>query len=296
MSAHSPEALSVAFSPDGKWMITGGADKNIAVRDSVSGVARRSLRGHTGRVNRLAVSPNSTQVASSSGDGTVRIWSIQRGEESAVFYAWREKFAPARSVAFSPDGRTLASGADDGTVKLWDVKDQKEIHVLAEQSLPVTSLVFTGDGSLLVSATGDWRNNRQPGELRLWEAASGKELAQLKGYTSEIKCIAIDKPGGLLVSTEANNDLRLWDLANRTLLRTIRLESLSGSLAFSPDGQRLATGHYNGGITLWDVPGLTPIQRYAGHTKGIPGIAFSADGKFIATTGTDGKLAIWPVQ
>jgi WD40 repeat protein len=296
LSAHSPEALCVAYSPDGKWLITGGADKNIAIRDSVSGVARRSLRGHTGRVNRLAVSSDSTQVASSSGDGTVRIWSIRRGEENAVFNAWNEKFVAARSVAFSPDGRTLASGADDGTIKLRDVNDQKELHVLAGQTLPVTSLVFTSDGSLLISATGDWRNNRVACEIRLWEVMSGKELAQLQGCTSEIKCIAIDKGGGLLASTEANSDLRLWDVVNRKVLRTIRLESLSGSLAFSPDGQRLATGHYSGSITLWDVPGLTPIQRYTGHAKGIPGIAFSADGKFLATTGTDGKLAIWPVQ
>ena len=182
------------------------------------------------------------------------------------------------------------------TSEHWDTQDQKELRVLTGQTLPMTSLVFTNDSLLLISATVDWRNNRVVGELPLREVLSGKELGQLKGCTSEIKCIAIDKSGGLLASTETNNDLRLWDLANRSLVRTIRLETVSASLAFSPDGQRLATGHYNGDTTLWDIPALTPLQRYTGHTKGIPGIDFSADGKFLATTGTDGKLAIWPVE
>jgi WD40 repeat protein len=296
LSAHSPEALCVAFSADGKSLVTGGADKNIAIRDAVSGIARRSLRGHTGRVNRIAISPDSKQLASVSADGTARLWSIEGGDEVWSLSAWREKFAAGRSVAFSSDGRTVASGADDGTIKLWDASDGKELRVLAEQSLPVTSLAFASGGSLLASATGDWRNNRVPGELRLWDVASGQAVAELRGCASEIKCIAIDPNGKWLASTEANSDLRLWDLTDRRLQKTVRLESLSGSLAFSPDGQRLATGHYSGGITLWSIPEMTPIQRYAGHTKGIPGIAFSADGKFIATTSTDGKLGIWPVQ
>ena len=88
-------------------------------------LARRTLRGHTNRVNRLTVSPDSTQVASSSGDGTVRVWSVERGEMIVSFNAWNEKFAAGRSVGFAPDGQTLASGADDGTIKLWDTQGQK---------------------------------------------------------------------------------------------------------------------------------------------------------------------------
>jgi WD40 repeat protein len=235
-------------------------------------------------------------VASVSGDGTLRIWSIQSGKEETLFHTWREKIAPGRSVAFSPDGQTVASGSDDGTIKLWDVNEKKELRVLAEQSLPVTSLAFTSGGSLLISATGDWRNNREPGELRLWDVTTGRELAELKGCTAEIKCIAVDKSGALVASTESNGDLRLWDLASRTLLRTVRLESLSASLSFSPDGNRLVTGHYSGGITLWRVPDMAVVGRFSGHAKGIPGIAFSADGKSIASVGNDGRLGIWPTS
>lgn len=305
------------LSPDETWLVAShgffqGDVGRIRVWDLKTGEIR-SVASETRGVRRVAASPDGSiiasgnyggegrlrdaaEIASSSGDGTVRSWSAQCGEIIISFNAWNEQFAPARSVGFSPDGKTLASGEDDRTIKLWNAQEQKEMRVLTGQSLPVTSLVFINDNSLLVSATGDWRNNRMPGELRLWEATSGKELGQLRGSTSEIKCIAIDKGGGLLASTESNSILGLWDLTNRSLVRTVRLETVSASLAFSRDGQRLATGHYKGGITLWEVPALTPIQHYAGHTKGILGIAFSADGKFLATTGTDEKLAIWPVE
>jgi WD40 repeat protein len=293
LPAHAPEALSAAFSPDGKWLITSGADMKVAIRDPAGGSIHRLLSGHTARVSRVAISPDSTLVASASGDGTVRVWSMLREEQVGMFPAWREKFAAARAVAFSADGRIVASGADDGIVKLWIVGEQKEVRVLDEQPLPVTGLAFYG-GSL-ASSTGDWRNNQRPGELRLWEVASGRELALLKGHASEIKCVAIDPKGRLLASTASNGDVRLWDLVDRTELRTIRPDSMSGSLAFSSDGQWLAMGHFSGSVTLWDVRDGVLIERYVGHSKGVPGIAFSPDGKTIATTGTDGKLGLWPV-
>jgi WD40 repeat protein len=296
LPAHKPEALSVAYSPDGNWLITGGADKTVAIRDPGAGNIHRVLRGPTSRVTRIAVSPDSNLVAGVSGDGTVRIWSIAEGEQVAMFNAWREKFAAGRAVAFSADGRTLASGADDGTIKLWSIADEKEIRVLDAQTLPITSLAFSECSSLLASATGDWRNNQRPGELRLWEVASGKELARLDGHTAEIKCLAIDKSGKLLASSANDLVVRLWNLADRTELLTIRLDVLSGSLTFSPDGERLAMGHYSGNVTVWDVPEGTLVQRYVGHTKGVPGIAFSPDGQLLATVSTDGTLGLWPAS
>ncbi len=121
-------------------------------------------------------------------------------------------------------------------------------------------------------------------------------MAVLRGHASEIKCVATDAKGTLLASTATNGDVRLWNLADRTELRTIRPDSMSGSLAFSPDRQWLAMAHYSGSVTLWRVQDGVLVQRYVGHAKGVPGIAFSPDGKTIATTGTDGKLGLWPVS
>jgi len=285
----------VVYSPNGNYLITSGADKAVAIRDPASSKIGRVLRGPTNRVNRIAVSPDSQLVAGAGGDGTVRVWSINDGEPVAMFSAWNEKFAAARSVAFSPDGVTLASGADDGTIKFWNVAEQKENRKLEEQSLPVTGLTFFKNGACLASSTGDWRNNRVPGEIRLWNVTDGADIGRLKGNNAEIKCLAIDNQGKFLASTSSDRFVRVWRLDDRSELWTTQVDVLSGSLTFSPDGKKLAMGQYSGAITLWDVASGTLVQRYSGHTKGIPGIAFCPDGKQFATVSTDGTLGLWPI-
>src|SRR5206468_9674558 len=131
------------FSPDGKWLVTTGVDRMIAIRDPATGALRGVLRGHTNRVYRAAVSPDSKTLATVSSDGTVRIWSIERGEQTGMFNAGQQKVVAARAVALSSSGDVIASGADDGTIKLWSIKDQKELQQLEMQSLPVTSLAFS---------------------------------------------------------------------------------------------------------------------------------------------------------
>src|SRR5439155_17301893 len=130
----------------------------------------------------------------------------------------------------------------------------KELLQLEVQSLPVTSLAFSADGAVLASATGDWRNYNVPGELRLWEVASGKPLESRPGYTSEIKCVAIDPAGRYLATAASSRVVRLWNLASREEIATIRLDSAGTSLAFSADGTLLAIGENYGGVSVWNIP------------------------------------------
>jgi WD40 repeat protein len=295
MPAHGSEAHGAVFSPDGKWLITTGMDRMVAIRDPATGAIRHVLRGHTNRVYRAAVSPDSKTLATVSSDSTVRIWSIERGEQTGIFNAGQDKLVAARAVAISPSGDVVASGADNGTIKLWNMKDQKE-QQLEMQPLPVTSLAFSPDGAVLVSATGDWRNYHVPGEVRLWEVATGKVLASLPGYTSEVKCVAIDSTGEFLATASSDRVVRLWDLARRQEVGMARLDSAGTSLAFSADSARLALGEHLGGVSVWSVPGLKLVTRYAGHAKSVSGIGFSPDGKRLAAAGHDGVISLWPVS
>jgi hypothetical protein len=296
MPAHRPEALGALFSPDGKWLITTGADRRIAIRDPATGNIRRVLQGHTNRVYRAVVSADSKTLVTVSSDGTVRIWSIERGEQTAMFNAGQDKLAAARAVALSPSGDLVASGADDGTIKLWSMKDQKELQQLEVQALPVTSLAFSPDGAVLVSSSGDWRNYNLPGEVRLWEVASGKPLGSLPGYTTEVKKVAIDPTGRYLATAGSSRVVRLWDFARRAEIGKINLDSAGTALEFSADGARLAVGENFGGISVWYVPAATLATRYAGHAKSVSGITFSPDGKRLAAAGHDGIISMWPAS
>ncbi len=293
LPAHSPEAHTACYSPDGKYLATGGRDGLVALRDPATGEIKRTLKGHNGIVYELAFPPDAAVVASAGSDGTVRLWSVSRGEELAKYTAWKDKAAAARTVDFDRAGKLIVSGAWDGTLKLWDADSRTLKQPLVGQALPVTAARFSPDGSLIATATGDWQKWQVMGELRLWNAKTGEEIAALQGHTTEIKRLVFD-PEGRRLATSAAGSIFVWDLAARTITRRIKCDAAATSICFLPDGQRLAAGEAKGGVNVWDIASGKIVERYAGHQKLVSGISASPDGKHIATTSHDGTLSIWP--
>src|SRR4051812_9881654 len=143
-SGHTKSANAVAFSPDNRWLASGGKDDVIKIWDLANGNVLRTLYGHTSNVNALAVSPDGKLLASGSGDindprdlgtftqggvvgggdNSIRIWSVQTGQQLQVL---RGHELPVAAVAFSNDGRSLTSVGGDA-VKVWDVSAGTELR------------------------------------------------------------------------------------------------------------------------------------------------------------------------
>ena len=146
----SPSVSSVAFSPDGRLLASCGDDDVVRLWDPATGAERRTLTGHTGRVNGVAFSPDGLLLASCD-DETVRLWDPATGAERRTLTGHTGR---VNGVAFSPDGLLLAS-CDDETVRLWDPATGEHQRTLSGHSGAAKSVAFSPDGRLLASCSDD---------------------------------------------------------------------------------------------------------------------------------------------
>jgi WD40 repeat protein len=160
-------------------------------------------------------------------------------------------------LAFSPDGKTLASGSSDATIKLWDVATGKEQATLKGHKAGVICVAFSPDGKTLASGS-----NRDDTTIKLWDVATGKEQATLKGHKTG-SGVTFSPDGKRLVSwgggARDTGTIKLWDVATGKEQATLwGHRSTVASVAFSPDGNTLASGDNDMTIMLWDVSPVSP--------------------------------------
>jgi RNA polymerase sigma factor (sigma-70 family) len=195
------------------------------------------------------------------------------------------------AVAVSPDGKTIAAGGVDRLIHLWDAATGKSLRVLRGHTDEISCVRFCLDGKALVSKGHD-------GMVRVWDVASGKEVRNWKVIGGWSLAVSAD---GKTVAGFATNDpvftVYQWDLATGVKLREFPCEGVQDgvmSLAFSPDGKRLASGG-DRALRLWDTTTGKQLQLFGqGHGQtGIDGLAFSPDGKILAVASHDPSIGLW---
>jgi DNA-binding beta-propeller fold protein YncE len=236
----------------------------------------------------LALSPDGKRLASGSRDWTVKVWDTATGQETLTLNGHT---GPVYSVAFSRDGKRLASGSADHTVKVWDAQTGQETRTLQGHTGGVSSVAFSPDGKRLASGTGD----QQQGEVKVWDAATGQGTLTLKGDTGGVTDVAFS-PDGKRLAGATWGSVMVWDAATgqetltlkRQLSRILTDEEgmcSANSVAFSPDGKRLASGSYDGSIKVWDAQTgreTLTLKERGGASQFGKSVAFSPDGKRLA--------------
>lgn len=279
-----------AFTADGSRLISGALDGTVRIWDM--GLAERNgvLRGHESYVYDVAFNPRGDQVASAAWDGTVRLWDPTTGRQTGEL---RHGTAIITSVSYSGDGRRLATMERSRGVVLWDVAARE---VVREWRAPTAGdwhppikhdgrAALNRAGTLLAAASGE-------GSVRLWDAATGREVARLDGHDEDSTDAAFSPDGRLLATAGVDATVCLWDVASGKRVAVLRGHTDGvWRVAFSADGNLLASGSSDRTIRLWDARALTPLAAIPMGSI-IYGVAFSPDGTRLAAGCADGTVRL----
>lgn len=252
-TAHQGPLYTVAFAPDGKHVATGGFDKRVLIWNPAevppfsldnllvnreTPMNFQALSGHLGPVQSVRFSQDGEVLVSGGRDNAVKIWSTRTGRTIKTF---RGHNSGVRSVDLSEDGRQVVSGGQDRQVIVWSVDQYEELRVLDGRALlghddAVLGARFSRDGSRILTAGRDRT-------ARLWHAQSGEMLRVFEEGHNFLTSRGLLLPGGrVLVTSAADNSVRLWSVATGTQLLQIPETGRAAMITVSDDGKWLATG------------------------------------------------------
>ena len=302
-TGHTKSANAVAFSPDNRWLASGGKDNVIKIWDLATGNVLRTLYGHASNINALAVSPDGKLLASGSGDvnderdlgiftqggvvggedNTVRIWSVETGRELQVL---RGHELPVGAVAFSDDGHSLTSASGD-SVKVWDLASGAESGSQKTKYEKSGMEKLNSMPSFSLFGGGDKQQRQESQRLKNFKLSASKIAISSNGQFA-----AIGQPGKVMKIYAAQSGREVRELPFKAVP-----EAENSSLAFSADARLVAFAKTNETVSVQEA--ATGRELYSVNTevsKAPQHVQFSPDGRLLvtATYRTQGaKMKLW---
>ncbi len=279
---HTGWVRALAYSPDGRVVLTGGVDGTARFWSASTGRPAGPVLRHSGPVMDVAYSRDGRRVLTAV-DRAVRLWDTATGRQLGQILHDRG----LSLVALSPDGK-LVLGADSGqVVHLWDVEAGRRAH----EPLPHTEIYavrFSPDGRTFLTA-----GRREGVEgVQLWDTATGRPVGRMLKHLA-VLAAAFSPDGKRLVSGGNDGTARLWEAASgEPLCPPLPHAGAVMAVAFTADGRLALTGCTDGTARLWSVPDGKPFGQPLRHPESVTSVAASPDGKLVLT-GTVHGARLW---
>ena len=278
--------FALAFTHDGKGLVSASADGGVHLWDASTGRMVRSFVGHKSDVNGVALTPDGKTLVTGGADGAVRLWDVTSGVEMQRLQGHDGAVA---SVACSPDGKLVASAGAGKVVRLWRIADGREVKQLKGHQQLVHALAFTADGRVLASGSRDR-------SVRLWDVAGAKESWHFwtPGW---VYSVSFSADGKVLASGGRDQTIHLWELPSGKAMDVLGgYEGPVAAVRLLPEGLTVVAGREDKKVRLWQTRGGTLLRDLDGHQGAVLALALAPDGRTLASAGADGLILIWELE
>ena len=295
-----------AVNPAGNVLQLAGTSKDrssVVLRDVARSEILQTLRSpiEGQPIEAWTLTPDASLVGVASrkadGAGAIAIWSTRPGRLVRTIAADR-----LTDIALSPDGAILAAGSDDGRVHVWALPEGRPIATLPVGRAEITCLQFGPDPRRRQAAgppEGRWllAVGDAAGGVSVWDLLDRIPRSTMRGSEFEVYALAFN-PDGMTLASCGRFAVRLWDLATGRHLLDVEAGNFLISLAYSPDGRRLAVGRKaafgnDGGVDVWELEDGRGIRTLRGLLGRVEKAVLSPDGKRLAALSHDWSVAVW---
>lgn len=280
-------------------------NKRSSLLPQERGTLLRKYDVHASWVVAVAWEPDGTRIASTGGDGTVRVWEAATGE-SLLTYRGHTRLlnkinlqATVYTVVWSPEGLRIASAGDGANVYVWNAATGQTLTLYQDHSglLPnVYAVAWSPDGKRIASACSSFGLDKT---VHIWDSVTGQTLDRYHAGSGwipnfSVLSVAWSFDGTHIAATCDDQTIRVWNTATGDIVSTYRFRSEGSShIAWSPDSRYLASAHSDHTAQIWDMLTKTNVMIYRGHTDTVRYVAWSPDGLSLATASNDRTVHIW---
>ncbi len=276
---------SLAYSPNGKHILTGGNDGTLRLWNKETDQLIHSFKGHPETVFAVGFGKQGSFFFSGSQDHSIKLWNLDSAELLRTLDGHQ---GSVNSIAVAPDGEHLISASSDNSLKIWHAKSGKLVRTLHGHSAAVVRVKVSREENLFVSGSQD-------GFLQLWHGTTWEPVGDPWDNQGALKDICFDSTGSRVAVLGAQ--FNVWDVAKGIRTQQLAQDRLFAGggtrVSFSRDDQRLVTTTSGGEISIWDVATGQEVKAFHGHNGRITGLAIRPDGLQIATGGWNGHIRFW---